>query len=103
MMERVDKNTAGVLIRGLRSMEKASSCYKKGRHRYKRNANGRTVKSGKTLLYGVKWWMHTTGMLMRGHRIIEGLSYISERLDTNTRGGRQVTRNEKALLQGGMS
>jgi len=54
MMERVDKNTAGELMGRLRSMEKASSCYEKGGHRYKRNANGRTVKRGKTLLYGVK-------------------------------------------------
>jgi hypothetical protein len=35
--------------------------------------------------------MHTTGMLMRGHRNMEGLSYIRERLDTDTRGGREVT------------
>jgi len=54
MIERVDKNTAGVLMGGMRSMEKASSCYQKGRHRYKRNANGRTVRTGKTLLSGMK-------------------------------------------------
>ena len=97
MMERVDKNKAGVLMGGLRSMEKASSCYKKGRHRYKRNVNGRTVKRGKTLLYGVKGWMHTTGMLMRGHRIMEGLSYISERLDADTRRGREVKEEMRRL------
>jgi hypothetical protein len=30
-------------------------------------------------------------MLMRGHRSMERLSYFSERLDTDTRGGREVT------------
>lgn len=75
-------------------MQKASSCYEKSRHRYKRNANGRT---GKTLLHGVKGQMHTTGMLMSGHRNMEGLSYISEMLDTDTRGGRKVTEEMRRL------
>ena len=82
---------------GMRSMEKTSSCYEKGRHRYKRNANGRTVRTGKTLLHGVKGWVHTAGMLMRGHRNMEGPSYISERLDTDTRGGREMTEEMRRL------
>jgi hypothetical protein len=43
--------------------------------------------------------MHTTGMLMRGHRSMEGLSYVSKRLETRHKkreGG--YKRNEKALL-----
>jgi hypothetical protein len=72
MMERVDKNTGGVLMGGLRSMEKASSRYERGRLRYKRNNNGRGVKRGKTSLYGVKGWVHKTEMLMRGHRSMGG-------------------------------
>jgi len=35
--------------------------------------------------------MNTTGMLMRGHRSMQGLSCISKRLDTDTIGGRNVT------------
>lgn len=83
---------------GLRRTEKASSCYEKGKHRYKKNANGRTVRTGKTLLHGVKGWMHTTGMLMRGHRNMEGLSYISKRLDTDTRGGSEVTEEMRRVF-----
>ena len=59
------------------------------------------VKRGKTLLYGVKGWMHTTGMLMRGHRSMEGLSYISQRLDTDSRGGKEVTGKIRRLCHRG--
>ena len=55
------------------------------------------MKRGRTLLYGVRGWMHITGMLMRGHRSMEGLSYVSERLDTDTRGGREVTEEMRRL------
>jgi hypothetical protein len=43
--------------------------------------------------------MHTTGMLMRRYRSMEGLSYVTRRLETRHKkreGG--YRRNDKALL-----